>query len=294
MTTKRSTHADRADVVGLELASGISVELMRTWYRTQSFARHTHDYFTLGVVLRGSGTLWIRGSERMLHRGDVCVIPPGEVHTVGMGHGNEVLSYFAVHVPVEALAMSADAQGRRRAGAPAFATAVIRDGLVGAELRRLNAACGPSRVVFDEGAANDALIAAMELLVRRHGGVVDSTIRPALDREPELVRITCEIIDDCYADNTQTSLRALARRAGVTPCHLVRAFTDAMGLSPHRYLVQTRVRRASQYLARGIPASFVAAMTGFADQSHLTTQFKRYVGTTPASYQRGLAASSSR
>jgi AraC-like DNA-binding protein len=39
-------------------------------------------------------------------------------------------------------------------------------------------------------------------------------------------------------------------------------------------------------LARGLPSSLVAAMTGFVDQSHLTRQFKRYIGTTPALYQR--------
>ena len=38
------------------------------------------------------------------------------------------------------------------------------------------------------------------------------------------------------------------------------------------------------------PPSLVAAMTGFADQSHLTTHFKRYTGITPAHYQRCLSA----
>ena len=104
--------------------------------------------------------------------------------------------------------------------------------------------------------------------------------------EPDVVKVVREMIDDCYADTEKTSLHSLAARAGVTPAHLVRLFTETMGLSPHRYVVQTRIRRAEELLARGMSSSFVAAMTGFADQSHLTTQFKRYVGTTPAWYQR--------
>jgi AraC-like DNA-binding protein len=44
-------------------------------------------------------------------------------------------------------------------------------------------------------------------------------------------------------------------------------------------------------LARGFSSAFVAAVTGFVDQSHLTTHFRRYVGTTPASYQRCLGRS---
>jgi AraC-like DNA-binding protein len=102
------------------------------------------------------------------------------------------------------------------------------------------------------------------------------------------VRRARQIIDDCYADNSLTSLAALARAAGVTPFHLVREFTRATGLSPHRYLVQTRIREARVLLARGMAPSSVAAVTGFVDQSHLTTHFKRYVGTTPASDRRGV------
>jgi AraC-like DNA-binding protein len=107
---------------------------------------------------------------------------------------------------------------------------------------------------------------------------------------PAFVRVARALIDDCYGDGRRTSLESLAAAAGVSPFHLVREFTRATGMSPHRYLVQTRVRRAGELLAKGAPVSDVAATVGFADQSHLTTQFRRYVGTTPALYRRGLAA----
>lgn len=230
------------------------------------------------------------------------MIPPGEVHTGGLGRGKVILSYLAVHLPADILATAADAQGVRGGRAPDFASVIIHDPAVGAALRRLDAVMrtthdpkggmpprdGETAERMDDGAADDALSVAIGLLVRRHACAVSSASEtpPSPTREPNLVRIAREIIEDCYAENAQTSLRALARRAGVTPFHLVRIFTQTMGLSPHRYLVQTRIRRASEFLARGVPSSFVAAMTGFVDQSHLTTQFKRYVGTTPASYQR--------
>lgn len=278
-------HADRADILALRTASGTPVELMRTWYRTQVFPRHSHDYFTLGVMLRGVGTLWYRGADRILRPGHVVVIPPGEVHTGGMARGNDLLSYFAVHLPAEVLAICADAHGMRGGRAPDVAAAIIHDPDLGAALRRLDVAMRAAPTA-DEEAGAEALNDAIGLLVRRYADCTRPTPAPEPTREPHVVRIAREIIEDCYADSSRTSLRALGLQTGVTPFHLVRVFTQTTGLSPHRYLVQTRVRRASQLLARGIPASFVAAMTGFVDQSHLTTQFKRYVGTTPASYQR--------
>lgn len=284
--------ADHADVAALPRASGAAVELMRTTFHTQVFPRHAHEYFTLGVVLRGVGALWYRGANRVTAPGDVVAIPAGEVHTGGLARGTAVLSYLAVHVPADLLAECAEAHGLRGGRVPDVAGPVLRDPLLAAELRRLDAlmrraAASPDAIA--DGAADDVLGAAVALLVGRHADARASARAPAPPREPELVRITREVIEDCYADSAQTSLQALAGHAGVTPSHLVRLFTRTIGVSPHRYVVQTRVRRAGQLLSRGIPSSFVAAMTGFADQSHLTTQFRRYVGITPAAYQRCVA-----
>ena len=287
---RADSRVDHADIVVLHTASGTRIELMRASYQRQVFPRHAHEYFTLGVVLRGTGTLWHRGAERMAYRGDVVVIPPGEIHTGGPARGAGGLSYVALHLPDDVFAIHDGARRFHGGCVPDFAVAVIRDPAIGAELRRLDAAIRAAQVgnVADDGTADDALCSAIGLLLSRHAEAARENEITVPAREPDLVRVTREVIADCYADKSQTSLRALACRAGVTPCHLVRVFTRTVGLSPHRYLVQTRVRRASQLLARGFPSAFVAAVTGFVDQSHLTTHFKRYVGTTPASYQRCL------
>jgi len=279
---------DRAEVVSLRLSTGASVELMRTSYRAQTFPKHTHDFFTIGVVLRGAGTLWYRGADHLACAGDVVVIPPGEVHTGSLARGADVLEYLAAHVRPEVVAACADADAGWRG--PDLDAPVIGDDAVAAQLRRLEAVTRFGECVGERETADEALTTAIELLVERHSQTsrAGTTTRGA--REPRLVHVAREVLDDCYGDNAQTSLEALALRTGVTPFHLVRVFTRAIGLSPHQYLVQTRIQHATALLARGLPCSFVAAMTGFADQSHLTRQFKRYVGITPASYQRCVRA----
>jgi AraC-like DNA-binding protein/quercetin dioxygenase-like cupin family protein len=271
---------DRAEVAAVTMASGTSIELMRTSYHAQTFPKHTHDFFTIGTVLRGAGTLWYRGAEHLARRGDVVVIPPGEVHTGSVAPGAEVLEYVAAHVPAEVVDDCFEENSDTDLEAP-----VVLDDAVASQLRRLERAVGGDVPARD--AAEDALTAAVGLLVDRHRRRGSARGRAA---EPRVVHIARELLDDCYGDNAQTSLRALSLRTGVSPFHLVRVFTRTVGLSPHQYLVQTRIRHATKLLARGLPCSFVAAMTGFADQSHLTTQFKRYLGITPASYQRCLRA----
>lgn len=85
----------------------------------------------------------------------------------------------------------------------------------------------------------------------------------------------------------EISLELLARHVGQSPFHFARAFKDAVGYSPHQYLIRQRVDRAKQMLLVGkrSPAE-VAGEVGFCDQSHLTRHFKRVTGTTPSQFMR--------
>ena len=76
----------------------------------------------------------------------------------------------------------------------------------------------------------------------------------------------------------------LAAAAGLSPYYFIRVFRQAVGLTPHAYLVQLRVETAKRLLDRGQPVVEAALAAGFADQSHLTRHFKRIVGVTPGQY----------
>ena len=82
------------------------------------------------------------------------------------------------------------------------------------------------------------------------------------------------------------SLQDLASTAGLSTSHFTRAFKQSEGMTPHRYLLHRRVRRALGLLAETTLAlSEVAMASGFADQSHFCRQFRRFVGATPSRYR---------
>src|SRR5437899_3299767 len=83
------------------------------------------------------------------------------------------------------------------------------------------------------------------------------------------------------------SLAELAARAGVDRFHLLRAFRRALGLPPHLYQTQLRLRHAKQLMLAGEPPAMAAAAAGFADQSHLIRKFKAAYGVTPGQYLGG-------
>jgi transcriptional regulator GlxA family with amidase domain len=89
-------------------------------------------------------------------------------------------------------------------------------------------------------------------------------------------------IREHYAEDV--SLADIAKAADMSPFHLARVFKKSMGMAPHHYLVEVRVHSARALLSTGgdrPSLAEVATAVGFSDQSHLTRQFKRILGTTP-------------
>jgi AraC-like DNA-binding protein len=113
---------------------------------------------------------------------------------------------------------------------------------------------------------------------------------PVSDRHPgasSAVDRAKEYIQDHFPMNL--TLEELSRAAGLSRYHLIRVFQARTGLTPHEFLMQVRVDRARERLARGDSIAHIAADTGFTDQSHLGRQFKRSWGMTPGQYQRSIA-----
>lgn len=80
------------------------------------------------------------------------------------------------------------------------------------------------------------------------------------------------------------SLEDLSRVALLSPFYLQRLFLKNTGVSPHEYLIESRIERARGLLLEGRSIASVAADTGFVDQSHFTRSFKRVVGIAPGRY----------
>ena len=59
-----------------------------------------------------------------------------------------------------------------------------------------------------------------------------------------------------------------------------------MGLTPHQFQMQNRVRKAQRLLRDSAPTAEAALAAGFCDQSHLSRYFKQIVGLTPGQYRR--------
>lgn len=252
------------------------VELLRATFITHSFAPHTHDGFAIGIIERGAEAFDYRGASYVAPAGSIVLINPDEVHT---GHAADETgwSYRMLYPEAELLQQAAiDAFGRPDR-TPYFPEAVVEDKYLTQLIRRLHATLEGSTSALER---QSRFLNTLVQLITRHAD--DRTaIRPAANA-PGAVSRAQSYLEACFAKNV--SLEELARIADLSPFHLTRIFRQTVGLPPHAYLIQVRIRQAKTLLSRGWPIAQVAAETGFVDQSHLTRRFKRIVGVTPGQY----------
>jgi len=89
---------------------------------------------------------------------------------------------------------------------------------------------------------------------------------------------------------TDFGLRDLAAVAEVSPGYFGEAFKASTGMTPFRFILERRVRRAKELLLdRAMPIAEVALAVGFANQSHFTVNFKKLTGWTPSRFRTDAA-----
>ena len=81
------------------------------------------------------------------------------------------------------------------------------------------------------------------------------------------------------------SVDDLANHVGYSRSHFYRLFCSCTGRSPHAYLLDLRIRTALRMLQNGnISVKEVSNACGFPDVSYFCKVFRKYSGTTPASF----------
>jgi AraC-like DNA-binding protein len=113
----------------------------------------------------------------------------------------------------------------------------------------------------------------------------------ALSREPTRAAdrrraVQSALWIDAHAGH-ELNLQQLAAHCGLSAYHYLRLFAQALGVTPHQYLVRSRLRAAALRLAEGDqPITEIALDSGFADLSNFVRSFRRAAGVSPRSFRR--------
>lgn len=91
------------------------------------------------------------------------------------------------------------------------------------------------------------------------------------------------------AERGRLSVQRMSDAAGVSRQALARTFRDAVGVTPKVYCMLTRFQAGLAYAGcgGGVDWARAAADLGYADQSHLIAEFRRFSSLTPQSLASG-------
>ncbi len=87
----------------------------------------------------------------------------------------------------------------------------------------------------------------------------------------------------------QLTVESLAGASGLSRQHFTRVLRNNVGVSPKMYCQLARLQSTLGCLQRGSEAGWahVAAQRGYADQSHMISEFRRFTGMTPETLLQG-------
>jgi AraC family transcriptional regulator len=87
--------------------------------------------------------------------------------------------------------------------------------------------------------------------------------------------------------SSDLSLAELALVAGMSRTIFVNRFKASFRQTPHQYVIENRIRRAQELLAKtDLTMPKIAEACGFSDQAHFSMRFKKMTKLTPSAYRR--------
>ncbi len=234
----------------------------------EQYASHSISY-----VRKGSFGCRCRGRFHELVAGSILVGHPGDEYICTHDHvvGDECLSFFLDQELVEAI-------GDRPDIWQVGSVPPLPELMVLGELAQ-TAAGGNSDVGLDEVGQ---LFASrfVDVVSGRSPKPMTATLR---DRRRA---VETALWIDAHS-HRPIDLEDAAAQAGISPFHFLRLFADVLGVTPHQYLVRSRLRHAARRLADDdSPITDIAYDVGFNDLSNFVRTFHRAAGASPQKFRK--------
>lgn len=241
------------------------------------FPDHVHESLCLGLSIQGERVIRSCGTEITVAEGGIFLIPPKTPHSCSVGRG-ENHSYRIITIKPEFINQVLNDISSKNKEALVYSVSEIKDVFLKELIEDFFACLDEERDLLR---ISEAVYEITARLISDHASVRTEIVEPVAGEIS--AKKAAEFIELNW--DQQIFLERLGKEAGMSPYHLLRVFRKVMGITPHSYLLHTRIKKAVEFLSNGMTLADVAAMAGFTDQSHFTKVFRKQVGVTPGLFQ---------
>lgn len=233
-----------------------------------------HEGHSVSYVRKGTFGYRVRGASYELVAGSVLVGHPGDEFMCTHDHhvcGDECLAFHLSPGFVELL--GGDKSTWRTGGLPPLPELMVLGELAQA------VASGRSDAGLDE--------VGMCFASRFVAVVTGRQLAPQTAAERDRRRAVEAAMWIAAHSHEDIDLDRAASEAALSPFHFLRLFSRVLGVTPHQYLVRSRLRHAASLLADSDrPVTDVALAVGFADLSNFVRTFHRAAGVAPGGFRQ--------
>jgi AraC-like DNA-binding protein len=234
-----------------------------------------HQSYSVSYVRTGTFGCLTRGKKFELVAGSVLVGRPGDEFMCTHDHqgcGDACLSF---HLQPELIDSIGDGLRVWQSGAIAPLPALMVLG----ELAQAAANGGGNDMTLDEV----GMLFVARFVRELTGRALSSVSARNADRRRV---VAAAVWIDAHA-HEPIALEAAARQVNLSRFHFLRLFAKVLGVTPHQYLVRSRLRRAARLLAQDSrTVTEVAFDAGFADVSNFVRTFHRVAGVSPLRFRQ--------
>ncbi|MCI9551901.1 MAG: AraC family transcriptional regulator [Acutalibacter sp.] len=240
-----------------------------------TYRLHTHDFYELFLVPKGSAIHVVNGQTQILTGGSLVLIRPSDVHKYEPLDGSD-FELLSAGMPAAAFRRLCTylAVEERVFLAPALPPHRVLSGWVLADAAR--------RLLEAPTGAPDLALYVLGLFPGLVGAFLSNP-----PKEPPFPPWFSQLIEEMNRpENFVPGLPRLLRLANFSQEHLTRLFRRYLGATPTEFINTKRLELACDLLLAGeVPAAQVGGLCGFNSQSHFYRLFTARYGYPPKKYR---------
>ena len=270
--------AESIKTFNLPFISGVTV--MSGRHILNDFRRHIHNSFIIGLVVEGKRDISFTDGTIQIAEGEAFILNPGQVHSC-CTEGPQGHSYKVLCVSASQMQSIASQISEQHEGCPFF-----------------------KEIHYKNKVLSEKLVALFETIEIPESNIqVESEIYSFLDyllmnfsqfpsvafqtgKQKDSIERVCNYLQQNFTKNI--SLKQLADVACLSRFHFQREFRNEIGITPHEYLNDLRIKESKKMLSHASGIADIALKLGFCDQSHFSRMFKKAVGVSPGKYGAGF------
>lgn len=258
----------------------LDIGLMQAYHVNYAYPKHSHDQYVMCLIEQGVQSFTLKGTKYITLPRRLILINPGEVHT-GEAATEDGFRMRSLYPSIKHMQAAVYELTGRHKGTSFFRNLQVDDPAATRRVYDLHVALTSGVGALE---SESRFISTLAQLIRDYGEI--KSAEQPLGNESVAVKKARNYINEHYEQSI--SLTQLADHVALSRYYFLRVFQQEIGMPPHAYLQDVRIRRAKQLIDQGEPLSDVAFAVGFNSQSHMTRRFKQFVGITPGRYARPL------